>query len=53
MKKPPVPGWPTEGESHAPTEAEKTTGRMAIWMLLIAAAVIVLGFLLVNRMLGI
>ena len=50
--KTPVPGWPTGPDAHTPTEAEKSTGRMAIWMLLIAAAVVVLGYLLVNRMLG-
>jgi hypothetical protein len=51
--KTPIPGWPTEGESHTRSEAEKTTSRMAIWMLLIMVAVVLLGYLLVNRMLGI
>lgn len=48
----PVPGWPTGPDAHKSTEGERTQGRMALWMLLIAAAVIVLGYLLVNRMLG-
>jgi hypothetical protein len=50
--KTPVAGWPSGDDVHTPTEAEKSTGRVALWMLLIAAAVVVLGYLLVNRMLG-
>jgi hypothetical protein len=51
MTKKPVPGWPTS-EPHVATEEEQRSSRMAVWMLLITAAVVVLGYMLVNRMFG-
>jgi predicted secreted protein len=47
----PVPGWPPTSEPIDPAKPTNT-GRMVIWMTLIALAVVVLGYLLVKQMLG-
>jgi predicted secreted protein len=49
MANTPAPGWPPTSEPGAKTG---NTGRMVIWMTLIALAVVVLGYLLVKQMLG-
>jgi predicted secreted protein len=51
MANTPAPGWPPKSEPADPAKTGNT-GRMVIWMTLIALAVVVLGYLLVKQMLG-